>query len=100
MSRNNTMIFENMRPPVAAERGRSPLRGKNVKKVFGLANGKYENKSGMKISKELVVQNYTDDARLVDATWNNRHHVTPSQFNLKNAKHHKQFFDKDFRLNE
>ena len=55
MSRNNTMIFENMRPPVAAERGRSPLRGKNVKKVFGLANDKFESKSGMKISKELVV---------------------------------------------
>lgn len=39
MSRDNTMIFESMRPPVAAEKGNSPLRGKNVKKVFDLASG-------------------------------------------------------------
>ena len=33
--------------------------------------------------------NYTDDGKLVDANWNNRHHVTPSLFNHKNHKHYK-----------
>ena len=33
--------------------------------------------------------NYTDDARLVDSFWDNRHHVTPSHFNVKNTKHFK-----------
>ena len=33
--------------------------------------------------------NYTDDGKLVDANWNNRHHVTPSLFNSKNHKHYK-----------
>jgi len=41
--------------------------------------------------------NYTDDGKLVDANWNNRHHVTPSLFNHKNHKHYKQYFGKDFK---
>ena len=83
------MIFSNMRPPVAAEKGNTPLRGRNVKRVFELANGDYEDRSGYKITHDQVVQNYTDDARLVDSVWNQRHHVTPSGFNVKNHKYYK-----------
>ena len=56
MSKDNTMVFENMRPPVAAEKGNTPLRGKNVKKIFTLANGEYEDKAGYRITKNQVVQ--------------------------------------------
>ena len=89
MSRHNTMIFESMRPPVAAEKGNTPLRAKNAKAVFKLADGSFEDRSGHRITKDQVVMNYTDDGKLVDANWNNRHHVTPSLFNTKNHKHYK-----------
>ena len=89
MSRQNTMIFSNMRPPVAAEKGNTPLRSKNAKQIFELANGDYEDRSGQRITKDQVVQNYTDDARLVDHVWNQRHHITPSAFNTKNKTHYK-----------
>jgi hypothetical protein len=49
------MVFQNMRPPVAAEHGNTPLRGKNVKNIFKLANGGYEDKSGYRITKDQVV---------------------------------------------
>ena len=52
MSRQNTMVFSNMRPPVAAEKGCTPLRGKNVEKIFELADGSFEDKSGTKITKD------------------------------------------------
>ena len=55
MSRHNTMIFSNMRPPVAAEKGNTPLRSKNAKQIFGLANGDYEDRSGQRITKDQVV---------------------------------------------
>ena len=29
--------------------------------------------------------------------WNNRHQISPSNFNLNNSKHYKQYFDKEFR---
>ena len=32
-----------------------------------------------------------------DSIWNQRHHVSPSQFNTKNASHYKTYFDKEFR---
>ena len=63
-SRQNVMIFNNMRPPVAGDYGNTPLRGKNVEKIFELASGEYEDKSGTRITKQQVVDNYTDDARL------------------------------------
>ena len=50
MSRHNTMVFQNMRPPVAAEKGNTPLRGKNVKRIFELASGDYEDRSGYKVT--------------------------------------------------
>ena len=89
MSRQNVMIFTQMRPPVAAEHGNSPLRAKDAKKVFSLANGKYADKSGFRITKDQIVQNYTDGGRLQDSLWNHRHHVSPSHFNLANTSHYK-----------
>ena len=89
MSRHNTMIFESMRPPVAAEKGNTPLRAKNAKAVFKLADGSFEDRSGHRITKDQVVMNYTDDGRLQDSVWDNRHHVTPSHFNIKNSSYYK-----------
>ena len=89
MSRHNVMVFQNMRPPVAAEKGNTPLRGKNAKQIFALASGDYEDRSGSRVTKEQVVLNYTDDARLVDSVWDQRHHVTPSGFNVSNHKYYK-----------
>ena len=86
----NYMVFKNMRPPVCiAEDGKSPLRGKRADQVFKLADGSFQDKNGFKITKEAIVKNYTDDARLVDINWNNRHHVTPSEFNATNHKYYK-----------
>ena len=50
-SKQNVMIFNNMRPPVAADYGCTPLRGKNVERIFDLASGEYEDKSGTRITK-------------------------------------------------
>ena len=89
MSKNNVMIYEAMRPPVASHNGETPLRGKKAGRLFDLANGEFEDRSGFKITKEQVVQNYTDDARITDTKWNNRHHVCPSAFNSANHKYYK-----------
>ena len=55
MSRHNVMIFQNMRPPVAAEKGNTPLRGREAKQVFRLANGNFEDRSGQRVTKEQIV---------------------------------------------
>ena len=55
MSKNNVMIFQNMRPPVAAEKGNTPLRGKEAKQIFRLANGHFEDRSGQRVTKEAIV---------------------------------------------
>ena len=89
MSKNNVMIFEEMRPPVASHHGETPLRGKHVNKLIDLANGEFNDGNNFRVNKEQVVKNYTDDARLKDANWNNRHHVTPSYFNSTNHKYYK-----------
>lgn len=68
--------------------------------MFKLADGTYQDKNGFKITKSAIVKNYTDDARLADITWNNRHHVTPSNFNSTNHKYYTQLFDKPFRNKE
>ena len=78
-----------MRPPVASHFGETPLRGKNVNQLIDMANGDFADPSGYRMSKEQVIQNYTDDARMTDINWNNRHHVTPSYFNKKNTKYYK-----------
>ena len=89
MSKNNVMVFGEMRPPVAALNGETPLRGKHVNKLIDMANSDFQDDSGMRLTKEQVAKNYTDDARLVDINWNARHHVTPSYFNGQNHKHYK-----------
>ena len=75
------MVFKELRPPVASIDGESPLRGVAAKKVFQLANGMYEDRAGFRVTKEQLVQHYTDDGRIVDPNWNSRHHVCPAQFN-------------------
>lgn len=87
--KRSVMVFSELRPPVAAEDGKSPLRGKHVNKLFDLAQGEYQDGSGFRITKEQILKNYTDDARLVDKNWNHRHHVTPSQYNGANHKYYK-----------
>lgn len=110
------MVFEQMRPPVASHFGETPLRTKGASQLIDMANGEYTDPNGYRLSKEQVVKNYTNDARMNDINWNNRHHVTPSHFNTKNTKYYKvskaiisslfvshicsllqQYFDKDFK---
>lgn len=88
-----------MRPPVAAENGNSPLRGKNANRVFEFASGMRDG-SGFKATNDQVVANFTDDGKLADTHWNPRHHVSPSQFNGSNHTFSKIYFDKDFRQTE
>ena len=92
MSKQNVMVFQNMRPPVAAERGHTPLRSKQAKVVFQLANVKFEDRSVHHVTKEQIVTNYTDDGNLQDSVWDRRHHVTPSYFNTKNTRFYKVNF--------
>lgn len=83
------MVFTEMRPPVAAEDGNSPLRGKNVNKLLDMAASEYADENGFRITKDTIMKNYTDDARMTDTNWNKRHHVTPSAFNGNNHKYYK-----------
>lgn len=83
------MVFGEMRPPVASHYGETPLRGKHVNKLIDMAEGEYADANGYRLSKEQVVKNYTDDARMTDINWNNRHHVTASHFNKNNTKYYK-----------
>ena len=77
------MVYAEMRPPVAAHFGETPLRGKHVNKLIDLADGEYADAFGFRLTKEQVIKTYTDDARMADPNWNNRHHVTPSASNKK-----------------
>ena len=52
MSKNNVMVYRNMRPPVAAHNGETPLRSTKANRLFDLANGEFEDRSGFKITKE------------------------------------------------
>lgn len=89
MQDRKMMVFTEMRPPVAAQEGNSPLRGKNVNKLFDLAASEYQDNAGFRLTKDQLLKNFTDDARLTDKQWNNRHHVTPSAFNITNHKYYK-----------
>lgn len=42
-------IFSQMRPPVAAEDGNSPLRGKNAQRVYEFASG-MRDQTGFKVT--------------------------------------------------
>ena len=49
--KNNMMIFQEMRPPVAAINGETPLRGKHVNKLIEMANVEADS-SGFRVSKD------------------------------------------------
>jgi hypothetical protein len=84
------IVFQNLRPPVAIEEtGASPLRSKKAIETFNLGEGNVIDAQGFKISKDHIVQNCTDDGRLLDVKWNNRHHIKPSGFNQKNHKYYR-----------
>ena len=78
---NKVLVYKELRPPVAAVDGESPLRSKISKKVLEVANGMFEDSAGFRISKEQLVANQTDDGKFVDLNWNKRHHVANSAFN-------------------
>ena len=86
-----------MRPPVASHYGETPLRGRAASQLIDMANGDYADMNGYRLSKEDVVKNYTNDARMTDMNWNNRHHVTPSYFNKKNTKYYKVSDSRDIQ---
>lgn len=88
-----------MRPPVAAQDGQSPLRGERAAKVFKQAK-RMKDPVGFKVTREQVVNNYTDDGKLADTRWNSRHTITPSFYNGTNHNFYKQFFDKNFKTTE
>lgn len=76
------IVFKQMRPPVAIDVvGGTPLRTQSAKRVFSIGEGGYQDKTGLKISKQQIVENQTDDGVLTDIHWNNRHHFHHSHFN-------------------
>jgi hypothetical protein len=85
---HKVLIYKELRPPVAAEDGNSPVR-RLSKERFSLANGQYEDRLGFRVSREQLVASIGDDGKLVDLNWNGRHHVTNSQFNTKNVRFYK-----------
>jgi hypothetical protein len=67
MPGGNYIVFQNLRPPVCIdEHAGSPLRGRRAEKVFKIAKKGLVDSSGIKITKNLIVKNFTDDGRLVD----------------------------------
>ena len=86
----NYFVFQQMRPPIAIEEtGKTPVRTKKAEKVFELGNGNYSDRKGLKITRNQIIQNQTDDGRLLDVEWNKRHHVSPSFFNNKNKSYYR-----------
>ena len=71
--KHNSMVYPEMRPAVAADNGKSPLRGKNALRMFEFATQKTDHAE--------VLKNLTSDGILADIRWNQRHHATPSAFN-------------------
>jgi hypothetical protein len=81
-------IFTQMRPPVAAVECNSPLKTKMAQSQFRHAR-QMRDTSGFKVTKEVVLDNFTNDGRLVDTKWNGRHHVGPSLWNDTNHNFHR-----------
>jgi len=79
--RNKVLVYKELRPPVAAIDGDSPLRNKLSRKVLEVANSTFQDSAGFRVSKEQLISNLTDDGKLIDYNWNKRHHVGQSQFN-------------------
>lgn len=49
---SKVLVYKELRPPVAAINGDSPLRRNISKSVIKVANGMYEDNAGFRISKE------------------------------------------------
>ena len=89
----NYIVFKNMRPPVAIDsQGQSPIRTKKAQEIFKMGEAQFTDGSGYKITKEKIVMAQTDDGRLADVNWNNRHHVSPSHFNKQNKSYYQVFY--------
>lgn len=74
----NYVVFENLRPPVAADSaGQSPLRSRK-QSVFSHRSGSVQ---------PAIARKQTDDGALALDVWDNRHHVSPSHFNAKNKSY-------------
>ena len=54
-TKDKVKVYGQMRPPVAAADGNSPLRGTRAKQVFKLSTGGYNDRTGYQISKEQVI---------------------------------------------
>ncbi len=49
----NYIVFQNMRPPVAIDsQGTSPLRSKRAQEIFAMGEGDFQDRKGLKITKE------------------------------------------------
>ena len=84
------IVFKQMRPPVAIdETGRSPLRTHSAKRVFNIGEGGYADKTGLKISKQQIVESQTDDGVLSDTNWNARHHFHHSKCNEQSHNYYR-----------
>jgi hypothetical protein len=79
--------------------------------VFKIGEGGYADKTGLKISKQQIVENQTDDGVLGDVKWNTRHHFHHSVNNEKSHKYYrvspsrqliffKAYFEKGHRQTE
>jgi hypothetical protein len=54
-----------------------------------MGSGDFKDKRGLKITKNYVVKNQTDDGLLAAVDWDKRHHVSPSNFNSQNKSYYK-----------
>ena len=91
MPGNNYIVYNNLRPPVCIDTSDgSPLRGKKPKKTMKITEmNNVVDQSGIRITKEMIVKQLTDDGHLVDKKWNQRHAVHPTAFNDKNSVYYK-----------
>ena len=93
MSYQKPAVFEQLRPPVAADpSGHSPVRRRNLKNLL------INTEQRSVIKNDELIRKFTDDGKMIqNNVWNSRHHVTPSGFNSSNHRFYKQYFDKNFR---
>jgi hypothetical protein len=80
-SSNKVLVYSELRPPVAARDGESPLRDRAQRRIFESPESVFNNRVGFAYSKEQLAANIQDDGKLVDPNWNRRHHVIQSAFN-------------------
>ena len=98
---NRVVVYPQLRPPVAAVDGNSPLRGKKYSKVFKV-HEKMHQKDPLNspLNNKVIYENYLDDGKLIptDNQWDNYFSFTKSKFNTQAFTHYKEFFDKKHRM--